>query len=204
MEKYYYCTLAKDETRASDYFKRYFRTCPKKYLRWTLPGWITLWGFFSIMVLAAFVFGNKHFTPFGFLRALMLTVIYSVIWGIVFVYLVKNAWRFNLHRAQIKIDREMLVRVDEEQLALSTDSKRYIVFTLSPDLKKHKEVWLDTEWFGGYITDVYECEAGLYFWLFFVAYPAAFLAKNKFSEEEYTGLREMLKDKFKNRYHEVC
>lgn len=205
MKETYCCTLAKGETRTTGYFIRYFRTCPKKYLHWTVPGWVALWGFLSIMVLGALVFDNKTFTLSSFLRALALTVIYSLLWGIIFVYTVKYAWRFNLYRANVKTDRELLVRIREDRLTVSADANCtwYIFFIFYPEFKKRNEVFQKNKRVGGFITDVYECEAGLYFWLFLTPYPAAFLEKNKFNEEEYAKLREMLKNIFKGRYHDV-
>lgn len=203
MQETFCCTLAKGETRKTSYFIRYFRTCPKKYLRWMVPGWVVLWGFLSIMALGSLVVGNETFTLINFLRVFALTAISSLILGIFFIYLVQYRWRLSLYCAGVKTDCDLLVRVGEDQLALSADSKRYIIFIFSPDFKKHKETWAENERFGGYITDVYECESGIYFWLLVTPYPAAFLEKKTFSEAEYADLKKMLKNRFKGRYHDV-
>lgn len=205
MKETYCCTLAKGETRTTAYFIRYFRTCPKKYLHWTLPCWIPLLGIAVLFTVVAYVVGNIYFTPISVLRGFALALVYCLIWGILVAFLVKYAWRFNLYRANIKTDRELLVWISEDRLTIiaDADSKWYIFFIFYPEFKKRNEVIQKNKRIGGFITDVYECEAGLYFWLFLTPYPAAFLAKSKFNEEEYASLREMLKNIFKGRYHDV-
>lgn len=192
----YTFTLAPEEWRTISYYSSFLRTFPKKYWEWFLS------------VLFCYIGLNIYIHLCGYSRSVQMRyviccIVFTFLWAFLIPYVGKWTYLFFLFKSGFQKNDTIVFHVLEDRLVISSETGSavhcYFQFISKPTLKSCKEG--PYKRIGMPVSDIYECNKGIYFWAPLQIAPVAFIADDKFDPETYAILRKRLQDCFGKHYH---
>lgn len=192
----YTFTLVPEEWRTISYYHSFLRTLPKKYWEWFLSVFFIYLGI------------NIYVHLCGFSRPLQMHyVIYSIVFTFLWAFLIphvgKWAYLFFLFRSGFQKNDTIVFRVFEDRLVISSKTGSAVHCYIPFISKTTKKSCKDGQYkrIGMPVSDIYECNMGIYFWAPVQIAPVAFIAADKVDTETFAILRKRLQDGFGKHYH---
>ncbi len=198
----YFFMLEPEEWRTISYYRSFLRECPKKFWEWFLPICVIYFG----LIILLFVYGAPLSVK---IRYVVCFLICTALWFFLIPYLGKWTFRLFLYRSGIRGNDTIQVYIYEDRMVISSDTGSAVHYYLSAITSASKCSRKNFRkngctWMGMPISDIYECNTGIFFWAMGQIPPAIYLDAAKYDTKTLGALRQMLQERFGRHYHCVA